>query len=59
MLDLLGTCEPLTKARLSIPDAPRPVMRYAFCAFSLDTFHGIVQEEIDQDRVDVSIRVPP
>lgn len=39
----------------SIPDAPRPVMWYRFCALSLQLLHGVVQEKVYQDGVHLGV----
>lgn len=41
----------------SIPDTSSAVVGNAFMAFRLHFLHGIVEEEIDQDGVEVRFRV--
>ena len=40
-----------------VPDAPRPVMGQRLLALRLQLLHGVVQEEVDEDRVDLRLRV--
>ena len=51
---------PLTRrlALLSlVPNAPRPVVRQRLLALCLQFLHGVVQEEVEQDRVHLRLRV--
>ena len=47
---------PVRPSRL-VPYAPRPVVRQGLLALRLQFLHGVVQEEVDQDRVDLHLRV--
>ena len=40
-----------------VPDAPRPVMGQRLLALRLQLLHGVVQEEVNEDRVDLRLRV--
>lgn len=39
----------------SVPDAPRSVMRYRLVARLLQLLHGIVEEEVDQNGIDLGL----